>query len=126
MAYYEVGENIRKIREQQGLSQEELAELANIHRVTLARYEAGRVDPGTQAIARLAEALGVSVDVLFGIEQTETSETETQPKTIAARILARGIDQLPKEQREQALNVMRAMFVRYADFFKGEDDDADT
>lgn len=126
MAYYEVGENIRKIREQQGLSQEELAELANIHRVTLARYEAGRVDPGTQAIARLAEALGVSVDVLFGIEQTETSETETQPKTIEARILARGIDQLPKEQREQALNVMRAMFVRYADFFKGEDDDADT
>ena len=42
--------------------------------------------------------------------------------TVEARILAKGIDKLPPEQREQALNVIRAMFVKYADYFEKETD----
>ena len=40
--------------------------------------------------------------------------TANQPKTSEAKILAAGIDKLPKEQREMALNVMKAMFAKYA------------
>jgi hypothetical protein len=47
------------------------------------------------------------------------------PVTHEARILSRGIDKLPKEQREQALAVVRAMFSMYEDYFKDEGDQSD-
>ncbi len=42
-------------------------------------------------------------------------------KTDEARILAKGVDRLPKSQREQALNVVRAMFSQYADYFNDDE-----
>ena len=125
MNYFEVGDNIARIRVQQGLSQDELAELAGIHRVTLARYESGRVDPGAQHLGRIAEALGVTTDTLMGLDRKSEQNPNIEIQSVEAKILAKGIDMLPKEQREQALNVMRAMFVKYAKFFEedGKDDE---
>ena len=49
---------------------------------------------------------------------------DNQPKTAEARILAKGVDRLPQEQREQALTVFRAVFANHADYFeKGTDSD---
>lgn len=50
------------------------------------------------------------------------NEPHDQPLTPEARILAKGIDKLPQEQREQALAVIRAMFTKYADYFEKETD----
>lgn len=60
------GDRIRDLRVSRGLSQDQLAELATLNRVTVAKYEAGRIEPGAQALARLADALDVSVDELLG------------------------------------------------------------
>ena len=123
MNYYEVGENIRRIRECQRLSQEELAELAGIHRVTLARYESGKVDPGAQQIGRIAEALGVTVDALMGIEKKNPDDTDAQPQTLEGRIVSFGMDKLPKETREMILGMVLGMFTNKpeAEYFKKED-----
>ena len=87
-------------------------------------------DPDLPVLKRYTEKQSISeklIDVIdrhladYGITQNDA------PKTPEARILARGMDKLPKEQREQALNVMRAMFVQYADYFEeGEKNDDDT
>lgn len=61
----DIGKRIAEIRRERGLSQEELAELAMLHRVTVAKYETGQVEPGALAIGRIADALGVSVDELL-------------------------------------------------------------
>ena len=66
MAIIDVGETIREYRKRMGLNQEELAELASLNRITIAKYEAGKVEPGAQALARIADALEVSVDALLG------------------------------------------------------------
>jgi len=55
------GARLRHLREAAGLSQSELADLAGVHRVALARYEADRVEPLFSAVLRIADALGVSV-----------------------------------------------------------------
>lgn len=47
---------------------------------------------------------------------------ENNPKTIEAKIISGGIDKMPPDQREQALNVMRAMFAQYDYFEKGNAD----
>jgi putative transcriptional regulator len=56
---------LRKIRTQRGWSQEELARRARISRVYLNKLETRKQDPRLSVVARLAEALKVSVgDIL--------------------------------------------------------------
>lgn len=61
----EIGKRIAELRRERGLNQEELAELAMLHRVTIAKYETGQVEPGALAVSRIADALGVSADELL-------------------------------------------------------------
>jgi len=124
MAYFDTGEKIRELRKARSLNQDQLAEMASLNRVTIAKYESGKVEPGAQALSRIADALEVSTDTLLGRSE-EIPEAGERPHTVEARILAEGIDRLPKEQREQALHVMQAVFASHADYFKmkGNDDD---
>lgn len=126
MDYYVVGDRIREYRERRNLSQDELAELASIHRVTLSRYESGRVEPGAQALARIADALGVTVDMLLGREDEKGKDQNQPPRTMQARIISGGVDQLPMEERNRILSVLQAMYSNYPDLFdykKGDDDE---
>lgn len=57
--------DIKKIRQQIGMSQEELAQAANVSRVAITRYEAGKRVPNIEIAARIAKALGCKVDDLI-------------------------------------------------------------
>lgn len=74
MAYFDTGERIKTIRKKRNLNQDQLAELASLNRVTIAKYESGRVEPGAQALGRIAEALEVPTDVLLGRFEEEKKE----------------------------------------------------
>lgn len=60
-----IGKRIAALRRERGYSQDELAEMAMLHRVTLARYETGVLEPGALALSRIADALGVSTDEIL-------------------------------------------------------------
>ena len=66
VAYESTGETIREIRKSRNMNQDQLAELASLNRVTIAKYESGKVEPGAHALSRLADALDVSVDEILG------------------------------------------------------------
>ena len=76
MLLYDVGERIRERRKMLNISQDQLAELANLNRVTVAKYESGKVEPGAQALSRIADALETSVDMLLGRNGFEQDEKE--------------------------------------------------
>jgi transcriptional regulator with XRE-family HTH domain len=57
--------HIRKLRGERGLSQERLAELAQMHRTYLGGIETARRNPSFKNLFRLARALGVSLSQLF-------------------------------------------------------------
>ena len=71
MPYRTTGEAIQELRKSRNLNQDQLAELASLNRVTIAKYESGKVEPGAQALARLADALDVSVDEILGRREKE-------------------------------------------------------
>ncbi len=54
-----VGANLRLMRQRRAYSQAELAELAGVRQVTVARIELDRVHPRPRTIRKLAKALGV-------------------------------------------------------------------
>jgi len=63
---------IRELRKAAGLTQEQLSARLDIKRATLARYEAGTIDPPTSQLQAIAAALGVSVDRLLGQDDDHT------------------------------------------------------
>jgi transcriptional regulator with XRE-family HTH domain len=76
MALQDVGERIRSRRKALDLNQDQLAELSSLNRVTIAKYESGKVEPGANALSRIADALETSVDALLGREQPEEPSEE--------------------------------------------------
>ena len=124
MAYIDTGNRIRELRKARNLNQDQLAEMASLNRVTIAKYETGKIEPGAQALSRIADALEVSTDVLLGRVE-EPVQIVDRPKTLEARIISGGVDKLPKEQRETILNVIRAMHANHPELFeeKGTDED---
>lgn len=56
-----LGTHIRRIREERGLTQEQLAEAAGITPRGLMYIEHGRREPGYRTLVRLATALGQSL-----------------------------------------------------------------
>lgn len=56
-----LGDTIRQSREQKGLSQEKLAERAELHPVYIGKIERGEQWISLHALLRVAKALGVKV-----------------------------------------------------------------
>ncbi len=56
---------IKELREAQHLTQFELAEKSGIHRVTIARYEIGDIGISLENAAKIAAALGCTVNDLL-------------------------------------------------------------
>ncbi|UWZ37979.1 helix-turn-helix transcriptional regulator [Dactylosporangium roseum] len=59
------GRRVRNLRQARGLSQEELAELAGVHRTYMSSLERGQRNVGLDNILAIAAALGVPAADLF-------------------------------------------------------------
>jgi transcriptional regulator with XRE-family HTH domain len=59
------GKNLRKIRKDRNMSQEELAMNADTSRSQVARIERGIINPKITTVNRFAEALKIDVQFLF-------------------------------------------------------------
>jgi transcriptional regulator with XRE-family HTH domain len=59
------GQAVRRLRKQRGISQEQLAEIAGIHRTYIGDVERGTRNIALVNITRIAKALGVSVVTLM-------------------------------------------------------------
>ena len=129
------GENLKRIREKNGWTLEEMAKILGSTKQVLSRYERGERTPKITMASKFAEALGVPLNELTG-EDSVTSihdlvnnavhagmimgENIHAPKTEEARIISGGIDKMPPERREQALKVLQTIF---ADYFNGGEND---
>lgn len=73
-------QNLKAAREEKGLTQEKLAEILNVSRVTIARYESGDRWPDCETLLKLADITGCSVDYLLGRELIKTEKVEKLPQ----------------------------------------------
>ena len=55
-----LGRNVRRLREEQGWSQEEYADRAGIHRTYVSDIERGKRNPTVTVVEKLAGPLGVT------------------------------------------------------------------
>jgi transcriptional regulator with XRE-family HTH domain len=74
------GRNLRRIRKERGLSQEELAFRAEVHRTEVSLLERGKRDPGVNTTLRLAGALGVDPGELLAGAAFVPSESGSEAR----------------------------------------------
>lgn len=80
-------DNIKNLRKEKGLSQEELAIKLNVVRQTVSKWERGLSVPDSSMLISLAEELDTSVNVLLGENVEEkTPNDDVDIKTIAERL----------------------------------------
>lgn len=68
-----IGERIRKIRIEKGMTQKEIAEKCGINDANIRKYESGRQNPKIDTIEKIAKALDVEVSELL-FEKSEIIE----------------------------------------------------
>lgn len=75
-----LGEKIQKLRQQQGLSQDALAEKLGVSRQAVSKWERDEAVPELEKIVKLSEVFGVSLDMLLR-DQPPEPPRETPPET---------------------------------------------
>lgn len=80
-----LGNRLRTLREKLHYTQEQLADELHVSRQAVSGWETGKVQPDPVKLKEIARLFGVSVEYLFGKEQTETEEkrdflTKTEEK----------------------------------------------
>ena len=59
-------EKLKTLRKKKGLTQQNIADLVHVNRVTYTNWENGKREPNFEIVIKLADLLEVSVDWLFG------------------------------------------------------------
>ena len=101
--WYMLNDNIKALRKERGMTQEELAIRLNVVRQTVSKWEKGLSVPDAEMLQRLADALEVSVSRLLG-----GTEERTQNTNEVASQLARINEQLAMQNRRQR-NIWKAV-----------------
>jgi transcriptional regulator with XRE-family HTH domain len=65
------GDNLKKIRVEKNVSQQELADLISTHATHISRYERNMAAPSIDVVKKIAEALDVTTDTLIYGTQDE-------------------------------------------------------
>ena len=120
-----IGERMKQARLALGYSAEQVASFLNVSPATIYRYENGDISKlPSKFIKPLAEYLCVTPSYLMGWTDEKPPEPPDDiPKNDDVRLLIRGLNKLSPEQLEQATNMMRIMFTKYADYFERNNDD---
>jgi transcriptional regulator with XRE-family HTH domain len=86
-AYLEAfSENVRRLRDERGLSQADLYKLADLHRTQVGRMEGGDAEPRLMTLVIIADALGVKLDDLIaGLPVPKERRPPPNPKPKRAK-----------------------------------------
>ena len=70
----DLAERLRRFRLQANIAQPKLAEMIGVNRNSISNWEAGRRRPDMDLVPKVCEALGITLDQFFGIDDPVTAE----------------------------------------------------
>ncbi len=109
---------IKKLRTDNGLTMERLANEFDVSRSTIAMWENNGTVPRDDVLIKLSNYFGVSIDYLLGNEKMEARE----PESSRLQYIQRGLGKLDESRLEKAGQMLSVMF---DDIFDDEEDSDD-
>jgi transcriptional regulator with XRE-family HTH domain len=113
-----IGKNIKKIREQRGLMQKEVASAAVIHTSNYSKIEKGEREPSIEALDKIATLFGMTVDEIIHFEGKIPREVKIKDKTATEKLQL--IEQLDDEDKQAVYRIIDGMLTKskFKDFFQ--------
>ncbi|RKL61433.1 XRE family transcriptional regulator [Thermoanaerobacteraceae bacterium SP2] len=75
---FNLGDNLKQLRQKIGLRQEDVAKMVGVERSTLANWERGAKQPGLEILVKLSQLFGVSLNELVGLNNDQVHTPLTQ------------------------------------------------
>jgi transcriptional regulator with XRE-family HTH domain len=113
-----IGLNIKKIREEKGLMQKEIAAAAGMHPANYNKVEKGEREPSIDALDKIAKLFGLTVDQLIHFEGNIPQEITIEDKTTNEKL--RLIEQLEEPDKQAIFRLIDCMLTKnkFKDFFQ--------
>ncbi len=110
-----LGDRIRRFRIARGLTQAELAVQARVPQQTITYYEVRGVSPPPALLVAIADALDVSIDILFGRKKVPERGGGAAPASSVQRQKhLRKLDELPPYDQKAVFKIIYALAERRA------------
>jgi transcriptional regulator with XRE-family HTH domain len=106
----QVGERIRDLRRQRGMSQEELGNALGLTQSNVSAIERGDRGPTIYQVGRFAKVLGVSTDEIIGNGKPPAETKSNRPRLL--RRLER-IQELPVSDQRAVLKFLDALLAKH-------------
>lgn len=90
---------LRYLRVANGMTQQEVADILQIHRTTYAFYETGRSKPDVEMLAAFARAFDVSLDFIINGKEKEKVQLGDNPSRYEVSEYPEFLSQLTEEER---------------------------
>jgi transcriptional regulator with XRE-family HTH domain len=112
-----VGSNIRRIREQRGIKQQEIAELINMHRSNYSKIENDQREISVSALDKVAQFFNVSIDELVHLGDELPQEIEVKDKSTLEQLKL--IQELNEDDRNMVFKLIDTFITKkkFKDFF---------
>lgn len=99
----DIAEQIKKIRKEKGLSQQDVADKLSMNRVQYNRIETGKSDPRMNILQRIANVLDINVVEFFEAKNNDTEvHTVNEPLLQKVRLL----EELDEVQKNSICNMI--------------------
>ena len=100
----EVGQRVKALRQEKGLTQMELAEAIGTHQTSLSQIERGVRGAGVPQVLKLSRALGVSPERLLAPSKTLVAASRNEK--LLRRV--RQVEKLPLDHQEAVVQMLDA------------------
>jgi len=105
------GKNLARFRKEKGLTQEELVKRSGVAVSQIRRYEADKSSPTLEIIAKLAKALGVSIDELVFDKATGVAASKIMDRELLEQFEM--VCSLKDEEREAVKKILEGIIVKH-------------
>lgn len=113
-----IGKNIKRIREEKGLTQQSIADLIAMHRSNYSRVETGDRDLSIDAISKIAKYFNMTIDQLVNFEGDIPQEVTIEDKTLVEQVKL--IQELEPEEKNMVFKMVDTFLTqkKFKDFFQ--------
>ncbi len=112
-----IGQNIKKIREEKGLTQQSIAELIAMHRSNYSKIESGQRELSIDALHKISKFFGMSIDQIVTFEGNIPQEVTVEDKSLSEQIKL--IQELDEEDKTIVFKMVDKMLTskKFKEFF---------
>lgn len=113
-----IGQNIKKIREEKQLTQQQIAELIHMHRSNYSKIESGQREISIEALDKIARYFNMTIDQIVNFEGGLPKEITVEDKSLMEQLKL--IRELEPEEKNMVFKMVDTFLTKkkFKEFFQ--------